>query len=78
MIKDVLMSDYHMLCVAVNDDDDDLFTQIALDCTHPSLDVTLSDETIHMMEQVNRNFTYALHRDRTVNMCSTKDATGPE
>ena len=76
MIKDVLWSVYPMLCVAV-DDDDDLFTQIVLDCTHPSLDVTLSDETIHMMEQVSRNFTYALHRDRTVKMCSIKDATGP-
>lgn len=68
MLRDVLMPDYPKLHGAVNDDD--LFTQLMLDCTHPSLDVALPNEVIHSIEQPSRYFTYALHGDRTLSkMC---------
>ena len=70
----MLISAYPKLCAAI--DADDLFTQLMLDCTHPNPDVTLPDETIHLVEQLNHDFTYALHRDRTVKMCSIQDDTG--
>ena len=56
--------------------DNSKMLQIWLDCTHPIFNFTFSFQTVTNIEEISRNYLFAVHKERAILLAATSRKAG--